>query len=314
MKIIDRILNSAYFAEQPPVLIDIGASGEINTKWKQIAPYSICMAFDADDREFIVTESKTDSYKKLIVVNRIVTNDQGKKQADFYLTDSPFCSSLLEPDQSKLSPWIFKDLFRVGKIASLPTVTLQESLEKAAIYYIDWFKADTQGTDLRLYLSLPESVQSGILAAEFEPGIIDAYKGEDKLYTVMNQMHMHNFWLSSLKVQGMQRLSTDYCDKIGLSISKRILRKTPGWAEATYLRQPKLDSPRNMLMLFVFALLERQYGFALEITDLASKHYPDEIFQDCKKDVWKALRKEKMKIPLVIFKRQLNKLFSKIHD
>ena len=314
MKIIDFILNSAYFADQPPVLIDIGASGEINSKWKAIASHSICMAFDADDREFNVAESKTNSYKKLIIVNRIVTDDQEKKQANFYLTDSPFCSSLLEPDQTKLSPWIFKDLFKVGKVSLLPTVTLRESLEKAGILYIDWFKADTQGTDLRLYLSLPESVQSGILAAEFEPGIIDAYKGEDKLYAVMNQMHMQDFWLSSLKVQGMQRLSTDYRDTIGLSLSKRILRKTPGWAEATYLRQAILNSPRNMLMLYVFALLERQYGFALEIADLASGHYPDKIFQDCKKAVWKQLRKEKIKIPLVILKRQFNKLFSKIHD
>lgn len=314
MKIIDFILNSAYFADRPPVLIDIGASGEINSKWKPIAPYSICIAFDADDREFNVAEAKTNNYKKLIIINRVVTSDRGKKQANFYLTDSPFCSSLLEPDQEKLSPWIFKDLFRVGKVPLLPTVTIQEALERVGIRYVDWFKADTQGTDLRLYLSIPESIQSGILATEFEPGIIDAYKGEDKLHAVMSQMHLHDFWLSSLNVQGMQRLSTDYRDSIGLSISKRILRKTPGWAEAVYLRQPKLDSPRNMLMLFVFAFLEHQYGFALEITDLASKHYSDKIFQYCKKAVWQQFRKEKMKIPLVIIKRQFNKLFSKIHD
>jgi hypothetical protein len=56
MKIIKTILESDYFAAAPPVLVDIGASGEINTKWKPIAPYSICIAFDADDREFHITK------------------------------------------------------------------------------------------------------------------------------------------------------------------------------------------------------------------------------------------------------------------
>jgi len=65
MKIIDTILQSPIFLEQPPVLIDIGASGEINAKWRKIAPYSICLAFDPDTREFNITEEKNSGYKKI---------------------------------------------------------------------------------------------------------------------------------------------------------------------------------------------------------------------------------------------------------
>ncbi|HMH32288.1 MAG TPA: hypothetical protein VK543_04615, partial [Puia sp.] len=93
MKIIDTVLQSPCFADQPPVLIDIGASGELNAKWKAIAKYAICIAFDADDREFQITEQVNKNYKKLISFNRIVTTEQFE-QADFYLTASPFCSSL----------------------------------------------------------------------------------------------------------------------------------------------------------------------------------------------------------------------------
>ena len=56
MKIIDKIMRSEYFRDQPPVLLDIGASGGIHSKWKYIAKYAYCLAFDADDREFHVTE------------------------------------------------------------------------------------------------------------------------------------------------------------------------------------------------------------------------------------------------------------------
>src|SRR5450631_553509 len=262
MKIFDTILQSSFFKDQPPVLIDIGASGGIHPKWKTIAKYSCCLAFDADDREFQISEQTNKDFKKLVRVNRIVTA-LPSGNTPFYLTYSPFCSSLLEPDEEKLSPWLFKPLFEVKKITSLPTVTLGETLLSANISYIDWFKVDTQGTDLRLYKSLPARIQETILFAEFEPGILDAYKDEDKLYSVMQEMHTQGFWLSSMNVKGTQRLQNSYALQIGGFLSERIIRTSPGWAELTYFRNPEGLSIRNLLLMIVFALLERQYGFAL---------------------------------------------------
>jgi len=313
MKMIDRILQSDYFIDQPPVLIDIGASGEINAKWKKIAPYCICLAYDADDREFHVTEETNKAFKKLITFNRIVTAS-AMEGADFYLTASPYCSSLLSPNQEKLAPWIFSPLFLVERVTRMPSVTIESSLQRANINYIDWFKTDTQGTDLRLFTSLPSHLQSGILAAEFEPGIIDAYDQEDKLYAVMQEMHKRAYWLSSMEVKGVQRLHIDYAKQFGSFMGKRAIRRTPGWAEVTYLGQPKMRSCRQLLLLFVFALIEKQYGFALEITDFAVKQFSEPLFLECKMEVVKKINAEKMKTPLVILKRQFNKLFSSIHD
>lgn len=306
-------MYSEYFRDQPPVLIDIGASGEIHSKWKYIAKYAYCLAFDADDRKFQVTEQINKEYKKLIIFNRIVTAEH-VGQTDFYLTASPFCSSLLKPNKEKLEPWVFSPLFSVERVTSLPAITLQDSLQQANIDYIDWFKTDTQGTDLRLFTSLPSTLRHGILAAEFEPGIIDAYEGEDKLYAVMQQMRNEGFWLSSMEVKGVQRLHASYTAKFGSFMTKRILRRTPGWAEVTYLRHPALDHQRPFLLLYVFALLERQYGFALEIIEIALQKYSDPLFYDCKKATLKKIEAEKRKAPLVILKRQFNKIFSSIID
>jgi hypothetical protein len=313
MKIIDQIMRSQYFEDQPPVLIDIGASGGIHSKWKYIAKYAYCLAFDADDREFHITEQINKAYKKLITFNRIVAAEHAD-QTTFYLTASPFCSSLLKPVKEKLEPWVFSPLFSVERVTRLPAITLQDSLQQANIDYIDWFKTDTQGTDLRLFTSLPSNLQLGILAAEFEPGIIDAYEGEDKLYAVMQEMDNKGFWLSSMEVKGVQRLHFSYTTKFGSFITKRILRKTPGWAEVTYLRQPPMDHQRQFLLSYVFALLERQYGFALEIIEIALQRYSDPLFHDCKIAVWRQIKAEKRKAPLVILKRQFNKLFSSIID
>ena len=312
MSLIDYILRSDYFNNQPPVLIDIGASGEINAKWKAIAPYSICIAFDADDREFHVTESQASGYKKLITINRIVTATE-TSAADFYLTASPFCSSLLEPSLEKLAPWSFQPLFWVEKKIQLSAVTISTALMQANVQYIDWFKTDTQGTDLRLFLSTPDTIRQNILAAELEPGIIDAYIGEDKLYTILETMPHHGFWLSSMDVKGTQRLNPAYLEQMGEFAGNRMIRKSPCWAEITFLRNTFETQPRNLLLLLVFAVLERQYGFALEICDVAASKYPDAIFTESRKTVWKIIRKEKLKVPLVMIKKQFNKLFSSVN-
>ncbi len=312
MQIVSKILSSSFFLHRPPVLIDIGASGEINAKWKPIAAHSICIAFDADDREFKVSESQAAGYRKLITINRIVTANE-TPVADFYLTASPFCSSLLSPENDKLKPWSFHSLFEVENKLQLPATTISQALKQAGIDYIDWFKTDTQGTDLRLFSSLRDELRNQLLAAEFEPGIIDAYNGEDKLFILMKEVQQAGFWLSTMEVKGTQRLNEKYLVQWGKFAGNRMIRKSPCWAEVTYLHNPVFKDQRSLLLLYVFALLERQYGFALEICDIADQLFRDEIFTDCRVAVFKQLKKEKMKVPLVMLKKQFNKLFAHIN-
>jgi len=311
MKIIEEILKSRQFEHQPPVLVDIGASGEIHPKWKPIALHSCCIAFDADDREFRIKEEADKNYKRLVKINRIVST-KTESQAPFFLTRSPFCSSLLEPDRENLSPWLFKSLFDVVKISSLPSVTLEETLKTLDISYIDWLKTDTQGTDLRIYQSLPGEIRKNILAAEFEPGIMDAYKGEDKLYAVMNEMHREGYWLSSMQVKGTQRLNEKFARQIGDYLSGKIIRTSPCWAELTYFRNPTELSLRNVLLNIVFALLEKQYGYALELCDIGIDRSDEPLLVTAREAILQKILKEKRKLPLIYLKRKFNKLFSGI--
>ncbi len=199
------------------------------------------------------------------------------------------------------------------KVTSLPTVTLAETLQSAGISYIDWFKIDTQGTDLRLYKSIPDNIREKILFAEFEPGIMDAYKGEDKLYSVMQEMHAEGFWLSSMNIKGTQRLQSKYVKQLGGFLSERIIRTSPGWAELSYFRNPEGFSCRNLLLMIVFSIFERQYGFALELADMAILRFRDPILTECRKVVFNKIKNERKKIPLILLKRKINKLFSGIH-
>src|SRR3972149_3308058 len=96
-KIIKKIFSRPELINQPPVLIDIGASESLNSKWKKIAKYSWCIAFDADERDFQFIEKEQSRFRKLFVYNCIAL-DKDQNKSDFFLTSSPYCSSVLQPD------------------------------------------------------------------------------------------------------------------------------------------------------------------------------------------------------------------------
>ncbi|OGP49444.1 MAG: hypothetical protein A2Y79_10025 [Deltaproteobacteria bacterium RBG_13_43_22] len=282
MSIISRILGRVEFVNEPPILLDIGASDSLPEKWKEIARFSVCVAFDADDREMNFVEKENENYQKLYVFNRIVT-DREISELNFYLTKSPYCSSTLPPDPDKLKDWEFTELFRVEKTVMLKTVQLKGALADLGLKKIDWFKADTQGTDLRLFQSLGEIIINKILAAEFEPGIIDVYQGEDKLHHLMAYMDTLPFWMSDIKILGFRRINQDILQNLDASEKEALqaVRTSPNWAELIYLNSfsQRHFSKRDFLLGCIFAIIEKQYGFALELSIRGYEEFQDDDFQ-----------------------------------
>src|ERR1017187_6902150 len=287
MNIIDEILNRPEFVNNPPILVDIGASGKIHFKWKKIARYSVCIAFDADDREFGYVENAASGFLKLYVYNCIVS-DKDSDKIDFYLTKSPYCSSTLEPDADALAEWSFADKFLIDKNIKLNNTTLSKVLKDLKITRIDWFKTDSQGIDLRLFKSLSNDIQDKVIVAEFEPGFIDAYKTEDKLYSIVGYMSSGNFWLSDFLTKGTERLTQDELSDITHNnLLKKLIqfshRKSPGWAEMTYINSFKNNAPLiDYLLGWVFSTIHKQYGFSLKLAEEGNRKFNDKIFDEMK--------------------------------
>ena len=283
MHIFDEILSRPEFVKNPPVLVDIGASGKIHPKWKKIAKYSVCIAFDADDREFGYVENAASGFKKLYVYNCIVS-DKSSDKIDFYLTKSPYCSSTLEPDLKALAEWSFADKFTIEKNVSLNNITLSKVLENLKIDRIDWFKTDSQGIDLRLFKSLSSGIQNSVIVVEFEPGFIDAYINEDKLFSVISYMSSENFWMSDFITKGAERLTqSDLSALTDNNFLKKLIqfshRESPGWAEITYMNSFKNNqSIRDYLLGWVFSMIHKQYGFSLKLANKGKNIFNDEIF------------------------------------
>ena len=309
--LLKRVMNHPSFHERPPVLIDIGASGYIHQKWELIAKYSICIAFDADDRDFEASESKDQGWRKLISLNRLVAQKSADK-VNFYLTQYPHCSSSLPPDQEALKPWAFSSLFKVERIVSLKAVDLQTALSKVGVTYIDWFKTDSQGTDLRIFDSLMEKVKKKTILAEFEPGIIDAYHGEDKLHQLMAYMDKEPFWVTNMVIKGSQRIGRDdisSLNKLQQYDINSFLKKAPGWCEISYLNNMKGDDMglREYLLAWIFSTINLEHGFALFVAKTGCEKFNDDLFDALKKASYSNLSRGYWRLGKKIFKRLVKK-------
>ena len=259
-----------------PTLVDVGASGRPPDVWLPIALCATYVGFDPDLREFSKVTSGT--FRTECRIAAVVGPDEAAETAPLYLTRSPFCSSTLAPDPDALAPYLFADLFAVERQVNACATTLGKALTQAGLPpRIDWLKLDTQGTDLRILQSLSEEMAGQVLAVDVEPGLIDAYRDEDLFVKTHAHLVRHGYWLSNLNVCGAvrmrrQTLASGAARQAGLT-EERVnanQRVAPGWCEARYLRTVEWltdhgAGPDRYLLLWVFSMLDGQYGFALDI-------------------------------------------------
>lgn len=303
------ILNHSELIARPPILLDIGASGGVPRQWKKIAKYSICIAFDPDEREMRITEQQSKDFKKYFIINKVVSSEGGI--CNFYLTKSPYCSSMLEPDIEHLTSYQFKNLFEISEKITIESVTLNAILSSCGLKYVDWFKADTQGTDLRIFKSL-NSMMESILVAEFEPGIVDAYKGEDKMWHVLKFMEEKKFWLSRLDIKGAPRINYENYNLLK-NKHKVYLKNAALWGEMIYLQDLDINNShiRELLTACLFGIILQEFGYVYDISSSAKTKFPnDPIWGNIQLAVEKMMQPNFFKI----FLKKLISLFDKYFD
>ena len=269
MSIVDRILQLPELTAAPPVLVDVGAAQGIHPKWRPIARYSICVAFEADERELGSVTNEAAGFRKLTTYNAIAA-ERASDAEPFYLTSSPFCSSRLKPRAEALGRYAFAPLFEVERTVELTALDVPSVLGELGLERVDWFKADSQGTDLRLFRSLGD-LASNVLVAEFEPGIVDAYEDEDKLADVLGDLASRGFWMSDLRVRGSTRIDSERAARIlgerGRAYLDICHKQAPGWAEVEYFNdfEDETFGKRELLLGCAFAFVRGHNAFALEL-------------------------------------------------
>ena len=309
MHIIDNILSRSAFKTDPPVLIDIGASESLPKEWQHIAKYSVCIAFDADERKMGYIVSEKAKYKKLYIYKSLVS-DKIRRRNNFYLTNSPYCSSLLEPNNESLKNWDFYNLFLVTKKVKLRSITLPAVLKELHLNKVDWFKSDSQGIDLRLFRTLGKSIINKVLVAEFEPGIIDVYKKEDKLHHILAYMDNFPFFVCDMKMGGSLRINEKIAANVFSNLQRKILNyitnKSPGWVEISYVNtfeNTKMFNKRDFLLGWAFSFIKNQLCFALEISIRGKQKFDDPVFTELEKYTLRKIHVRNIFLPFIVLRK-----------
>jgi hypothetical protein len=181
------------------------------------------------------------------------------------------------------------DSFIIERTETRKASTLNAVLDRLNLPQIDWMKIDTQGTDLRVYNSLRKELRDKLLAIDIEPGLRGAYVGEDLFCDVHKGMMARVLAVepAGLRLVRMRKSTLDWLAdrdaKASPDTIAKAVRQTPGWTECRYLRSLEslaatAATRREYVLLWVFALIDKQYGFCLDLAlEYARRFGEDEV-------------------------------------
>jgi len=271
---LDQVLSSFSIR---PVLVDVGASGNIHTSWGRLAPASLCLGFDPDSRELPTAFAST--YSTAILEPSAIVPDVGQPTARLNLTRSPYCSSLLIPDQTEIQDCCFKDHFDIIGHVEVPATTLDLSMGKHGLDRIDWLKLDTQCIDLAILQSLSGTTLRRLKVIEVEPGFRSFYVGEQRFDQLHGYMVEQGFLLAALSCQEFAPVPAEtvstICKATGLTKLHvvSLAGRMPTAAEATYVRKPGFygaaQDETDCMVHIACACALGQYSFAIHLIELA---------------------------------------------
>ncbi|MGF1491058.1 MAG: FkbM family methyltransferase [Microcoleaceae cyanobacterium] len=284
----ELLSDTSILQEKNFVLVDIGASGAPPVLWQKIAPFSNYVGFDPDARA--LNEENAYSFQTFTLIKKIVT-EGFSDQVDFFLTSYPYCSSTLKPDFEYCQHYTFTETFEVIDQTQFPATRLDTVVKDLGIHGIDWLKLDSQGKDLDLFLSIDQSIRDRMLAIDIEPGVVPFYQGENTFDETHSALLKQGFWLSDIQLQNggfprikqstRQKLANRQLQPQNQAINFEALPVSPTALEARYLRTIEhLNSVgadlRDYFSLWVFALLDNQLGFALDVALHVIESYPSD--------------------------------------
>lgn len=165
---IDPAFSECY-RHAPLVLVDVGASGGLDRRWKSASKYLEVIAFEPDDRAFRYLAS-TDSIRCLNVGLH-----KEKTVLDFYLTRKQEVSSVLKPNRKFVNQFPESERFDILKTIRLEAETLDLELQKHQIKDLDFVKVDTQGSELFVLKGATKNLANSVFGMEIEVGFSRVY-------------------------------------------------------------------------------------------------------------------------------------------
>jgi hypothetical protein len=140
---------------------------------------------------------------------------------------------------------------------------------------LDWLNTNINGMDYGVFLSIDDRVRKRVLAVDTVLHVVNFWVEGGSPLDACNEFFRQGFWLSSLFPYGFVRMKPDSLQKItnGIDLARIIEDrhvKAPNWMFMRFFRSVESliaggFSPRDYVVMWSFALLDRQFGFAADV-------------------------------------------------
>lgn len=205
--------------------IDIGSSGQLDSKWDSLKPFISLIGFDPNGDECERMASLPNTFLDLKYLPFAIAGETGVQK--LYKTESIYCYSLLKPNTEWLNRFSFFELFKIIGSEEVKTVKLSE-LDDLLSSATDIIKVDTQGLELPI-LSNAGKVLDDAFLVETETGFVENYIGETTYAEIDIFMRSKGFLLFDINTN--HRISRNNVFKDAKTNAEQIL-----WCEATWLK------------------------------------------------------------------------------
>jgi FkbM family methyltransferase len=155
------------------LLFDLGAAGGIDSIYQPIEKLEKFKAvgFDPDREDLSSLENGT----KITYYPFAIAGKNGYR--NFYITKSPGCSSLFQPNTHNLSEFPVSDYFDIVRETKIEVSTLSSFIQKTNLPFPDYLKIDVQGAELEILQSEGEWL-SHVVGLSFETHMRELYCGQ----------------------------------------------------------------------------------------------------------------------------------------
>lgn len=152
-------------------LIDIGAAGGLEPRWRQVAQHTKYVGFEPDERAHKLLANQHSICKEYAIHPFAIWSSAG--EIEINLARKPQVSSAFAPNASLLDKFLDSSRFDRVNSATVPTKTL----DALSVSSPDFIKLDIQGAELEALLGA-ESTLSSCVGIELEVEFSEIYSGQ----------------------------------------------------------------------------------------------------------------------------------------